>query len=262
MSNSKSRKSVRDVNSTQWKESLRQDCLKRVQEQRSQLLSKYRGTKTIPRSELQQIISSNLKNKGTSESNHQVAKSLEFSNNHQNFSHGPSSALNNDVSQINDKNNQAKQSGQSSDVELHELSVEEYEALMADLEASLFDEMQLEEHRKIEDADLDEISELFLNQVTLHSQPKSLGVVCPVCRKAILTEPSLNHIHCPIDDYCIEVQQNSSCLPLSELVKMQIEMGLQGHIDCVHEPEFVVMRTDEPSLFIQCHACGFCEAVL
>ena len=231
MSSKKRRETVRETSASSWKERIRQSCLKRIQDQRAELLSKFRSGQAVPRTELRQIISKEASQP----------------------SHGSEGCFGPD---------ELPQGKQTCAPELHEMSGEEYETFMSELEATLFEELEREQLQFVEDTELDEIAEAFLTHCTFNPHAKPLDVVCPVCNRANIVESRPNHITCAFDQYCIEVPVSSANAPsLAVLVQDHLDKALARHTGCRHRPVFVAASVGLPALYLECRACGHFENV-
>ena len=149
------------------------------------------------------------------------------------------------------------------------LSGPEYEALLAEMEAALFEEAEREELQAIEAAEHDAVSEAFLAHCSAISTltDVSIGgqdqVLCPVCQDSYLVE--LNGVvGCLKDGYSIAAPMPGSGHSLSVLKANLAEVLEQHRLGGCHErPAFFVTNNNPgtSTLYMQCMGCLAFEAV-
>lgn len=156
MNKVKGRQNTKEKSRNEWKEGLRKACFDRIQTQRAQLLSKYRKDKSNLTEAVQNIIQSSIHSQLEEDSDHL------------------------------DRSSTLK-SAPKAPLEFHEvnrLSKLEYETLMTELEQHFMKDLEesqnsehevghLDEHIAMEQAELDEISELF-DSLGLSPEPSTL----------------------------------------------------------------------------------------
>ena len=153
----------------------------------------------------------------------------------------------------------------------------EYEELMAELEAALFEDdpaAQAEYLDSLDAAEREGIAQAFLE--TCMNGPSRPGsgdpggpspggteqpVICPVCQQAYLVETPAG-IGCPRDGYCLE--RPADGLRLSDL-RDRLAHAYEAHAvgGCIARPGFMVSNefTDVWTLFMTCDSCHAFEVV-
>lgn len=211
------RQPVKSKHTSGWQAQIREECLQRVQQRRSQLLSSCRDRRVVE--DLSSILSD-----VTGES--------------PGGGEGPS--------------------GQSHWL----LSRKEHQELLAEMEAALFDETNVEELEAVEADDLDLVSTMFAAQ-TLSGGGEGAVVLCPVCESANLTESAFGVVGCPKEGFRIEAEMEGTCDTLAS-VSASIAAKLEEHrlSGCPEKPQFFVRDTGSWTLYLACYTCGALEVVL
>ena len=247
------RQTVRAKHSARdWREQVRAECLSRVQEQRGKLLRELRARGRSTPEDVKASLDSIL---------------ADVANTH---SGGPDAET--EVSATPGQAAHCDSGGFSKPLQWspEHLSGPEYETLLAEMEAALFEEAEREELQAIEAAEHDAVSEAFLAHCMATSTLMDVStggqdqVLCPVCQDSYLVESS-GMVGCLKDGYSIEAPMPGSGHSLSILKAKLAEVLEQHRLGGCHErPAFFV--TNEVSgistLYMQCLGCLAFEALL
>ena len=226
------RQPVKSKHRADWQGQIRDECLQRVHNQRQKLLQNCRSS-TVQEC-LQTVLSD-------------VSEDLQPDGKFQRLSIA----------------NQSKRKGAS--LLGHQLlSVNEHQELMAQMEAALFDESYIEELEAIEEAEADDIADMFSKHCIVESQTESRlpDVPCPVCGRANLVESAFGFVSCPHEGFSIKAPMQGVHNML-QLTLENISARLQQHSDsCSHKPQFFVKTIDTCNLYMACYECGALDVVI
>ena len=247
------RQTVRAKHSARdWREQVRAECLSRVQEQRGKLLRGLRARGCSTPEDVKASLDGILADVANTQCGRADAQ-MEVS--------APSGQAAHHDSREFSKPLQWSPDG---------LSGPEYEALLAEMEAALFEDAEREELLAIEAAENDAVSEAFLAHCRASYSLMDVStdgqdqVLCPVCQDSYLVELN-GAVGCLKDGYSIEAPMPGSGHSLSILKANLAEVLEQHRLGGCHErPAFFV--TNETSgtsmLYMQCFGCLAFEALL
>lgn len=218
-----------------WQEELRKACLSRVQEQREKLLQKCRSQSA------QDCLTSLLA---------EVTANAVFAK-------GPAES-------VEHSKKRDSRGAEGSLMDIKHLTVEEHQDLMSQMEAALFDESYREELEALEAAEIIDISDMFATHCMVnHGSQSSIQVLCPVCRKAYLSESAFGTVSCPIDKFEIDAPMQGLSRSLDfvhdSICKTIAEHSASG---CLEDPSFFVKKTGVCNLYLACYTCGALDVVL
>ncbi|KAF3444247.1 hypothetical protein FNV43_RR13937 [Rhamnella rubrinervis] len=233
-----------------WKRKLRENCYKRVREDRSRLLWKMRMMPTS------QSLNHNSKNMIKSACQNIVSDELKKLK----------------ESPLNDSLEMATSSPDTNDIlweydGLHDAYQGECEEILLELQKIFYDDLKAESTRKepdIIETWEDEEDEYLAQAVYEHMQLKDKQlhevIWCPICKQGELQE-NYNHIYCTLCD----LQLNKGNEANLELLRVRLAELHAEHFGrgCGLKPKFCIeSRFGMTALYILCSACNTFEVVL
>lgn len=240
---SRQRQTVRSKQHPRWRDQLRVECLERVKQNRTRVLQKLRENRLGAATTVQESMLDILDD---------VASSI----NPQQQPSQPGSLQ---------PQHQAEPKRGRLHWDVQELDHEDYEQLMSEMEATLFEETSQEDLQRVEEAELAEMAEKYMEHCRTLQSGAQEPVLCPVCQRAYLTE-FLGSVHCPIDGFQIKLPFVGDRTSALLYVKDMMAEILAAHCasGCGAKPRFYASEqyTGISTLFMCCDGCKELVTVL
>ncbi|PHT38133.1 hypothetical protein CQW23_21706 [Capsicum baccatum] len=230
-------------NYLKWKDKLRENCYKRVREDRSRLLWKLRCTNDQPHKDL-------------------IKSSLEdiVSNEIQKFKHSyHSESFGNSKSSLAPDDTIWEYHG------IHEAYQGDCEEMLLEMQRIFYEDLRIEKIKEQVSNETweDEEDEYLARAVYEHmklNDKDGKEVWCPICKQGELKE-NCHHIYCPPCGLLLNRDDEVNL----EVLRNRLGEAHSDHLDqeCRLKPEFCVeTRFNLTALYITCRGCGMFEVVI
>ncbi|CAA0825975.1 Unknown protein [Striga hermonthica] len=234
---------VKSLAPLKWKDKLRENCFKRVREDRNRLLwklrlsqAKFSNQEDFIKSTLQDIVSDELQKIKEASPDGSLSPSLNISTDDMIWEYDG----------------------------LHTACQGDCEEILLEMQRIFYEDLKTKESRKEpdfiitwEDEEDEYLSQLVYNHMLLNSDQIKEEVWCPICKQGKLLENG-HHI------YCINSVFSGSQVDLNQL-RVRLGEAHSEHFDrgCKLRPEFCVeTKFGLTALYIKCQGCNTFEIIL